>query len=136
MAAHQIIYTSCRRGIEGTSDGFQVFSYDEKLPSIPAAGSSQGYNALFVDPVPHDLGFSIFGYHPLDGDYCLYCNNTRLPHDYMGPQGRSGNMLRQSFLVPWLICRLRPLSSWVRLCCVRRWGPKFRARRSPTICRA
>ncbi len=100
MAAHQIIYTSCRRGIEGTSDGFQVFSYDEGLPSIPAAGAAQGYNALFGDPVPHGLGFSILGYHPLDDDYCLLSHNTRLPHDYMGPQGRSGNMLRQSFLVP------------------------------------
>lgn len=57
MAAHQIIYTSCRRGIEGASDGFQVFSYDEGLPGIPAAGAAQGYNVLFADPVPHDLGF-------------------------------------------------------------------------------
>lgn len=109
MAAHQIIYTSCRRGIEGTSDGFQVFSYDEGLPSIPAAGAAQGYNALFADPVPHGLGFSILGYHPLDDDYCLLSHNTRLPHDYMGPQGRSGNMLRQSLLIPWADVTFAPV---------------------------
>ncbi len=131
MAAHQIIYTSCRRGIEGTSDGFQVFSYDEKLPSIPAAGSSQGYNALFVDPVPHDLGFSIFGYHPLDGDYCLYCNNTRLPHDYMGPQGRSGNMLRQSFLVPWADMSFAPIELMGSSVLRSQMGPEVQSAEKP-----
>ena len=30
--AHQIIYTSCRRGIESAGDGLQVFSYDGSLP--------------------------------------------------------------------------------------------------------
>lgn len=131
MAAHQIIYTSCRRGIEGTSDGFQVFSYDEKLPSIPAAGSSQGYNALFVDPVPRDLGFSIFGYHPLDGDYCLYCNNTRLPHDYMGPQGRSGNMLRQSFLVPWADMSFAPIELMGSSVLRSQMGPEVQSAEKP-----
>ena len=131
MAAHQIIYTSCRRGIEGTSDGFQVFSYDEKLPSIPAAGASQGYNALFVDPVPHDLGFSIFGYHPLDGDYCLYCNNTRLPHDYMGPQGRSGNMLRQSFLVPWADMSFAPIELMGSSVLRSQMGPEVQSAEKP-----
>ena len=131
MAAHQIIYTSCRRGIEGTSDGFQVFSYDEKLPSIPAAGASQGYNALFVDPVPHDLGFSIFGYHPLDGGYCLYCNNTRLPHDYMGPQGRSGNMLRQSFLVPWADMSFAPIELMGSSVLRSQMGPEVQSAEKP-----
>ena len=28
MGAHQIIYTSCMRGIDGINDGQQVFSYD------------------------------------------------------------------------------------------------------------
>ena len=29
MAKHQIIYTSCMRGIDGVNDGQQIYSYDE-----------------------------------------------------------------------------------------------------------
>ena len=28
MSLHQIIYTSCMRGINGVNDGQQIFSYD------------------------------------------------------------------------------------------------------------
>lgn len=32
MPLHQIIYTSCMRGIRGVNDGQQVFSYDVAFP--------------------------------------------------------------------------------------------------------
>ena len=31
MARHQIIYTSCMRGIDGVNDGQQIFSYDQSF---------------------------------------------------------------------------------------------------------
>ena len=31
MSFHQIIFTSCKRGIEGVGGGQQVFSYDESF---------------------------------------------------------------------------------------------------------
>ena len=31
MSVHQIIYTSCMRGINGVNDGQQIFSYDAQF---------------------------------------------------------------------------------------------------------
>ena len=31
MSVHQIIYTSCMRGINGINDGQQIFSYDSQF---------------------------------------------------------------------------------------------------------
>lgn len=98
MRAHQIIYTSCRKGIEGSSDGFQVFSYDRGLPNEEIAGGP-GRPQLFPDPDPSEVGESAFGYH-LVGGQCLFTFNTKLPHDYLGPQSRSGNVLRHTVFFP------------------------------------
>jgi len=33
MNTHQLIFTSCRRGITGVNDGQQVYSYDANFPT-------------------------------------------------------------------------------------------------------
>ena len=38
MSVHQIIYTSCMRGIDGVNDGQQVYSYDA---GFQGAGSDE-----------------------------------------------------------------------------------------------
>ena len=34
MSVHQIIYTSCMRGIDGVNDGQQVYSYDAGFQGV------------------------------------------------------------------------------------------------------
>ena len=48
MAKHQIIYTSCMRGIDGVNDGQQVFSYDESFSD----SKTEDVKALFTYQVP------------------------------------------------------------------------------------
>ncbi len=48
MAKHQIIYTSCMRGIDGVNDGQQIFSYDESF----ADSKSDDVKGLFTYQVP------------------------------------------------------------------------------------
>lgn len=70
VRAHQIIYTSCRRGIEGASDGLQVFSYDEGLRE---AGLDAGvrWQKLFPFDVPAEAGQTAFGFAPWrDAEAC------------------------------------------------------------------
>lgn len=99
MRAHQIIYTSCRRGIEGVSDGLQVFSYDAALP---AAGFDAGpsFRRLLPFDVPEGVGATAFGYAPVEGVGAVWACNTKLPYDYMGPAGRAGNVLRHAVAAP------------------------------------
>lgn len=97
MGAQQIIYTSCRRGIDGTSDGLQVFSYSEGLKE-QANDLGPRFSKMFVYPDPKEVGSPAFGYRLIDGNRCLWSYNTKLPYDYKGPQGRGGNVLRQSLI--------------------------------------
>lgn len=48
MARHQIIYTSCMRGIDGVNDGQQIFSYDEAFKD----GKADEVKSLFTYQVP------------------------------------------------------------------------------------
>lgn len=92
--AHQIIYTSCRRGIRGAYDGLQIFSYDAGMPEDCLADTRQ----LFPSPDPQFVDCPALGYLPIEGGRALFTYNTKLLYDYMGPEGRGGNVLRQTVL--------------------------------------
>ena len=97
--AHQIIYTSCRRGIESAGDGLQVFSYDGSLPEA-GFDVGVGFHRLLPFDVPRWVGESSFGYTPVEGCGAVWATNTKLAHDYMGPGGRAGNVLRHAVAMP------------------------------------
>lgn len=97
--AHQIIYTSCRRGIRGSGDGLQVFSYDEGLPDA-GLDVGVGFHRLLPFDVPQRAGATAFGYAPVEGCGAVWACNTKLAHDYMGPGGRAGNVLRHAVVLP------------------------------------
>jgi GTPase-associated protein 1, N-terminal domain type 2 len=100
VTEHQLIYTSCRRGINGVNDGQQVFSYDAGFPTdqIPAMASLMTYRGPDLPPgVPMSEGLvpaypKSFTYTPL-GRHADLALNTYLGKDYMGPTGRFGNFL-------------------------------------------
>ena len=48
MARHQIIYTSCMRGIDGVNDGQQIFSYDQSFQDSKTAGHESGQTKSFL----------------------------------------------------------------------------------------
>ena len=95
MGKHQIIYTSCRRGIDGDNDGQQVFSYsagftdstnDEILRlfayQAPEIGAKRTEESAKVMP-------QSFTYRRLGSGFCAMSLNTFLGRDYMGT-GRFG----------------------------------------------
>ena len=100
MNKHQIIYTSCRRGIKGAYDGQQIYSYDEafsnndtnsisglfsyRIPTLPRG-------VVMTDSVAETMPKS-FTYRRLDDDSCAVAQNTYLGRDYM-EGGRFGNHL-------------------------------------------
>ena len=129
MRAHQVIYTSCRRGIDGVSDGLQVFSYDEGLAACKAEYGS-GFSQLFPDPDPSEVGRPALGYHLL-GDKCLFTYNTKLPYDYQGPQGRSGNVLRQSVLLSAEELTFAPVEAFGSPVFVSSMGPEVASPEKP-----
>lgn len=100
MTTHQLIYTSCRRGINGVNDGQQVFSFDAGFPTdqIPAMAPLMTYRGPDLPPgVPMSEALvptypKSFTYSPL-GRYADLALNTYLGKDYMGPTGRFGNFL-------------------------------------------
>lgn len=98
--AHQVIYTSCRRGMQGAGDGLQVFSYDEGLPQA-GLDVGVGFHRLLPFDVPRTPGETVFGYAPVDGCGAVWASNTKLAHDYMGPGGRAGNVLRHAIILPF-----------------------------------
>lgn len=101
MALHQIIYTSCRRGIDGVNDGQQVYSYDRGLTEEQkeAARPYFGYTqprlpagTVMTEEVARTLPQS-FTYNPASNGQCIVALNTYLGRDYMGEGGRFGNAL-------------------------------------------
>ena len=106
MAKHQIIYTSCMRGIDGVNDGQQVFSYDEsfsdsktedvkalftyQVPSLPAG-------TLMSEEIAKTMPAS-FMYRLLRNGSVAVTLNTYLGRDYMGSAGRFGNHLSHSIV--------------------------------------
>lgn len=106
MAKHQIIYTSCMRGIDGVNDGQQIFSYDEsfsdskaddvkalftyQVPSLPAG-------TLMSEEIAKTMPAS-FMYRFLKNGSVAVTLNTYLGRDYMGSAGRFGNHLSHSIV--------------------------------------
>lgn len=95
MLAHQIIQTSCRRGINGGGSGFQIFSCDEGLYLSGMLNGTE-YQKLFVYDTPVEVGVSSFGYAPTEDGGSIFSLNTRLEHDFGGAGTRSGNLLNHS----------------------------------------
>ncbi len=101
MSVHQIIYTSCMRGINGVNDGQQVFSYDAQFED----SNNDDIKSLFsYQPPALDSGVimteeiaktlpSAFIYRKLENGTCALTLNTYLGRDYMGSAGRFGNHL-------------------------------------------
>ena len=102
MLGHQIIQTSCRRGIGGGGSGFQVFSCDEGLALLGYLNGTE-YQKLFVYDTPVEVGVPSFGYAYVDGAGSVFSLNTRLPHDFAGAGTRSGNLLNHSVLIEGLV---------------------------------
>lgn len=106
MARHQIIYTSCRRGIDGMSDGQQVYSYDKsfsdrkdddvrglfsyQVPSLPAGTLMSDETARMMP--------AAFLYRRLKSGSAAVALNTYLGRDYMGGAGRFGNHLSHAIV--------------------------------------
>ena len=103
---HQLIFTSCRRGIAGVNDGQQIYSYDAGFP----VGKLNLLQPLFSYRTPNlpsgvlmteDLVPAFpksFSYKKLDPNLYDIFLNTYLGKDYMGPTGRYGNFLSHHIL--------------------------------------
>lgn len=106
MAKHQIIYTSCMRGIDGVNDGQQIFSYDASFQD----GKSEEVKSLFTYQVPslpagtlmtEEIALTMpvaFSYRLLKSGSVAVTLNTYLGRDYMGSAGRFGNHLSHSIV--------------------------------------
>ena len=101
MGAHQIIYTSCMRGINGVNDGQQVFSHDagfqdagnDEIKSLfayqhPSLAPGVVMSEALAATMPRN-----FSYKRLKNGGCALTLNTYLGRDYMGSSGRFGNHL-------------------------------------------
>lgn len=114
MKAQQIIYTSCRQGIDGSNSGFQNYSYspqmkqwldngnaiglmqsyqpprDESLPILPSKEEAQ---SLY----PHAQYFGM-----IDGPDDLYClsMNSYIGRDYPEGSVRGGNFVSHVLALP------------------------------------
>lgn len=101
MSVHQIIYTSCMRGINGVNDGQQIFSYDAEFKDV----SNEEIKSLFsyrppaLDPgvvMTEELALTMprnFVYRKLKNNCSALSQSTYLGRDYMGSAGRFGNQL-------------------------------------------
>lgn len=101
MSVHQIIYTSCMRGIRGVNDGQQVFSYDKDFEMIgednvksffsyqaPALQAGVAMTEEIAKTLPKN-----FCYKVTDRGFSVFAKCTYLGRDYMGSSGRFGNFL-------------------------------------------
>lgn len=101
MSLHQIIYTSCMRGINGVNDGQQVYSYDSSFKDAnnDEVKSLFSYQPPTLEPgviMTEDIALTLpksFTYRKLDNGMCAVALNTYLGRDYMGSAGRFGNHL-------------------------------------------
>lgn len=101
MSVHQIIYTSCMRGINGVNDGQQVFSYDVQFKGwddddIKSLFSYQppalGAGVIMTEEIAATLPRA-FTFRKFDNGICALALGTYLGRDYMGSAGRFGNHL-------------------------------------------
>lgn len=101
MSRHQVIYTSCMRGIGSVNDGQQIYSYDAGFKDC----QSDEIKSLFTYQLPalavgvvmsEELVPSMpqaFIYRRLQNGMGAVTLNTYLGRDYMGSAGRFGNHL-------------------------------------------
>jgi len=107
MGKHQIIYTSCKRGISGVNDGMQIYSHDANFTKR----DSDEVKGLFTYQPPalpvgthmtDELAPSMpknFLYRRLSDKSCAVALNTYLGRDYMGgPTSRFGNHLSHAIV--------------------------------------
>jgi hypothetical protein len=106
MGRHQIIYTSCKRGIDGVNDGQQIFSYDRTFDGaksddvknmfsyqVPALESGQSMTEELAKEMPQS-----FIYRQFENGQSALALNTYLGRDYMGSSGRFGNYLSHTIV--------------------------------------
>lgn len=101
MSLHQIIYTSCMRGINGVNDGQQVFSYDASFKDANSdeVKSLFSYQPPALEPgviMTEEIALTLpksFTYRMLENGANALALNTYLGRDYMGSAGRFGNHL-------------------------------------------
>lgn len=101
MSLHQVIYTSCMRGIKGVNDGQQVFSYDSQFTDSDndEIKSLYSYKPPELDPgvrMSEEIALTLpksFIFRRLEDDRCTLSLSTYLGRDYMGSAGRFGNHL-------------------------------------------
>lgn len=113
MGMHQIIYTSCMRGIDGVNDGQQIFSYDKDFGDTKsdAIKSLFAYQTPALEPgqmMTEELATTMprsFMFRNLQDGRCAITLNTYLGRDYMGSAGRFGNHLSHS-----IVCNLEEFS--------------------------
>lgn len=101
MSVHQIIYTSCMRGINSVNDGQQIFSYDAQFKDF---NNDNIKNLFSYQPPALESGVIMteeiaktlpcaFIFRKLENATCALALNTYLGRDYMGSAGRFGNHL-------------------------------------------
>lgn len=101
MSLHQIIYTSCLRGINGVNDGQQIYSYDASFKDANnnEVKSLFSYQPPALEPgeiMNEEIALTMpksFTYRKLSNGMCALALNTYLGRDYMGSAGRFGNYL-------------------------------------------
>lgn len=101
MSVHQIIYTSCMRGIRGVNDGQQIFSYDVRFKDFDndAVKRLFTYQPPALEPgmiMTEEVAATLpqaFIFRKLENGKCALALSTYLGRDYMGSAGRFGNHL-------------------------------------------
>ena len=101
MSLHQVIYTSCMRGIKGVNDGQQVFSYDSQFidSDNDEVKSLYSYKPPELDPgvrMSEEIALTLpksYIFRTLEDGRCTLSLSTYLGRDYMGSAGRFGNHL-------------------------------------------
>lgn len=101
MSLHQVIYTSCMRGIKGVNDGQQVFSYDSQFTDSDneEVKSLYSYKPPELDPgvrMSEEIALTLpksYIFRKLEDGRCTLSLSTYLGRDYMGSAGRFGNHL-------------------------------------------
>lgn len=101
MSLHQIIFTSCKKGIHGINDGLQIFSYDEHFKETNKAEIKSLF-AYTPPALPHGVKITedtvptfphAFLFQRLEkGEYAIG-QSTYLEQDHKGASDRVGNHL-------------------------------------------
>ena len=96
MSVHQIIYTSCRRGINGGGDGLQIYSMDAAFQGADEEELGRLFSYQHPDtgcPMTDELARTMpqaYKYQRLSSGDVALAQNTYLGRDYMGKSGRFG----------------------------------------------